>query len=61
MDKENGELLSHKKNEIMKTDGTGDHHVERNKPSSKKPNIAYCHSYVESRPKGMMVIILMGH
>jgi hypothetical protein len=38
-------------------DGTGDHHIEWDKPSSKKPNFAGFHLSVESRLKMMMILI----
>jgi hypothetical protein len=48
-------------------DGTSDHHVEQDTPSTKKPNLSYCLSFVKSRPEMIMmriiliIIIIMGH
>jgi hypothetical protein len=42
-----------------KMDGTGDHHAEWDKPSSKKPNIAWSHSFMEPRPKTMMMMMII--
>jgi hypothetical protein len=63
MDKENvvsihhGVLLSHKEERpyviYRKMGGTEDHHDTQDKPSSKR------HSYVESRPKIMMMTMTM--
>jgi hypothetical protein len=41
-------------------DGTREHHFEQNKPSLKKPNITYFHSYVESKCKILIVIMKIG-
>jgi hypothetical protein len=42
-------------------DGNEDHDVEGDKRSSKNQILHVFYSYVESRPKIMMVIMIMGH
>jgi hypothetical protein len=54
--------ITQPKNEIFtyrKMDGSKDHHVEQNKPSSKS-HILHFHSFVETKPKVLMMMI-MGH
>jgi hypothetical protein len=41
-------------------DGTGEHSVEWDKPSSKS-QITCFHLYVDSRPKMIIIITIMGH
>jgi hypothetical protein len=38
-----------------KIDGTGDHHVNQDKPSSER-QISHFHSYAECRPKQKIII-----
>jgi hypothetical protein len=40
---------------------SGDLHAKQSKSNSKKPNIPGFHSLVETGPKTMLIIIIMGH
>jgi hypothetical protein len=60
-----GVLVTHKEEQnyvvSRKMNGTGYHHIEQDKPSSKGQILHIFHAYTESRPKMVIKVIIMGH